>query len=514
MHGYSQAIYALSSAHRSKADVVEVTSLAAWLLPNFLAVVFSVTLLQVLFLSAGSPRLFHDSDTGWHVRNGEAILSNSSIPQVDPFSYTRGGEPWFSWEWLSDAALGASYRFGGLSGVALITTAAIALAAFGAAHLALSLGGNLFFAAGGTVLLLGVTSMHWLARPHVFSWILALAFLSVAEHERRRPTRLISMLPVLAALWTNMHASFLLGPAILFIYAVGEWIARRSAGRFLTVSFFSLLATFVNPYGWRLHEHVFAYLQNGYLMDHIEEFRSFNFHGAGALYVESFLAVAVLGTVALFRQRAFGPALLCLAMLHLSLYSARHLPTAAVLLLPLSIAALTSEAKEWEGLKRFFEYSERLRAIDRRIYGIVPISIVLMMAVFGVSAQANSGRVGFDTGTFPVHGADFLERKFVDQDALGRVFATDQWGGYLIYRFGGRLKVFIDGRSDFYGRDVLETYAQVIAIKPGWDSVLNQYHVRFVLVPTGSPLASILQMRTDWKPVYSDRVSALYERAG
>src|SRR5215469_3316513 len=128
MHGYSQAIYALGSSHRSKADVAEVTSFAVWFLPNFLAVVFAVTLLQVLFLSAGSPRLFHDSDTGWHVRNGEAILSNSSIPQVDPFSYTRGGEPWFSWEWLSDAALGASYRFGGLSGVALITTAAIALA--------------------------------------------------------------------------------------------------------------------------------------------------------------------------------------------------------------------------------------------------------------------------------------------------------------------------------------------------------------------------------------------------
>jgi hypothetical protein len=402
--------------------------------------------------------------------------------------------------------------------------------------------------------------MHWLARPHVFSWILALAFLSVAEHERRRSSRTIWILPVLAALWSNMHASFLLGPAILFIYAVGEWIekallknfppqmrrgaAKRRGGadqsndsieqhhpslssasafpssteegslRFVIASLLSLLATFINPYGWRLHQHVFAYLRSDYLMDHIEEFRSFNFHSAGALYVELFLAVAVLGTIALVRQRAFGPALLSLAMLHLSLYSARHLPTAAVLLLPLSIAALTREAKGWDSLHGFFEYSERLRAIDRRIYGIVPISIVLVAASLGVSAQAGNGRVGFDIGTFPVHAADFLEKKAVDHNGLGRVFATDQWGGYLIYRFGGRLKVFIDGRSDFYGRDVLETYAQVIGIKPGWDDVLNQYHVQFVLVPPGSPLASILQIRTDWKRVYSDRVSTLYERAG
>jgi hypothetical protein len=526
MDGYAQAIYAVDPPRRSKADIAEVTSLAVWLLPNFLTVVFAVTLLQVLFLSAGSPRLFHDSDTGWHVRNGEGILSGASVPRTDTFSYTRAGEPWFSWEWLSDAAFGASHRIAGLSGVALIAAAAIALTAYGTAHLTLSLGGNLFFTAAGTVLLLGVTSMHWLARPHVFSWVLALAFLSVAEHERCKSTRAIWALPAVAALWANMHPSFLLGPAILFIYAFGEWIARRNAGRFLAASLFSLLGTFINPYGWRLHEHVFAYLQSDYLMDHIEEFRSFSFHSVGALYVELFLAVAVLGTVALIRQRAFGPALLSLGMLHMSLYSARHLPTAAVLLLPLSIAALTREARarsasatarsrnSWPGLKRFLVYSDRLRAIDQRIYGIVPIALVLVLTLFGVNALANHGRVRFDAGTFPVHAADFLEKKRFEHHEAGRVFATDQWGGYLIYRFGGRLKVFIDGRSDFYGQNLLETYAQVTAIKPGWDRVLKQYDVQFVLVPPESPLASVLQLRADWKRVYSDSVSALYERAG
>jgi hypothetical protein len=516
MDGYSQAIYSLDSPRRLTADVAEVTPLAVWFLPNFLAAVFTVTLLQVLFLSAGIPRLFHDSDTGWHVRNGEAILSSRSVPGADAFSYTRGGEAWFSWEWLSDTIFGASHRIAGLSGVALLSAALIAFTAYGTAHLTLLLGGNLFFTAAGTVLLLGVTSMHWLARPHLFSWILALVFLSVAERERQKTTRMLWALPVFALIWANMHASFLLGPSILLIYEVGEWIAlpsRRGDGRrFALASLMSLLATFINPYGWRLHEHVFAYLQNDYLMDHIEEFHSFSFHSAGAVYVEIFLVVAVLGTTALVRQRAFGPALLSLGMLHMSLYSARHIPTAAVLLMPLSIAAVTREATSWVMLMGFFEYSERLRAIDRRIYGIVPIAIVLVLTLFGVNALANSGRAGFDGATFPVRAAEFLEEKGFS--GRGRVFATDQWGGYLIYRFGGRLKVFIDGRSDFYGRNLLETYAQVIALKPGWDSVLNQYDVRFVLVPPDCPLAAVLRLKTDWKSVYSDRVSVLYERAG
>src|SRR5262249_34888755 len=66
-------------------------------------------------------------------------------------------------------------------------------------------------------------------------------------------------------------------------------------GRFSPVSFLCLLATFINPYGWRLHSHVISYLQNDYLMDRIAEFRSFSFHSPGASYVEAFLFIAIAG---------------------------------------------------------------------------------------------------------------------------------------------------------------------------------------------------------------------------
>src|SRR5437667_5276666 len=137
MNGYSQVIHALGSPPRFRDERAGINSLAFWLLPNLVGIVFTVTLLQVLFLSAGVPRLFHDSDTGWHVRNGEAILSASSVPRTDAFSYTRAGEPWFSWEWLSDAVFGEAHRIAGLSGVALVAAAAIAFTAYATAHLAL-----------------------------------------------------------------------------------------------------------------------------------------------------------------------------------------------------------------------------------------------------------------------------------------------------------------------------------------------------------------------------------------
>src|SRR5688572_21191951 len=125
MSGYPQAIDALPV----RARVAGVNLPAALLLPSFGVVVFAVTLLQVLFLSKGAQALFRDSDTGWHIRNGEAILQTFNLPQVDAFSYTRPGQPWFAWEWLSDVALGGAHQMAGLSGVALLAALAIALTA-------------------------------------------------------------------------------------------------------------------------------------------------------------------------------------------------------------------------------------------------------------------------------------------------------------------------------------------------------------------------------------------------
>src|SRR5262249_51168646 len=151
MSGYPQAIGGVAVRKRLTSTV---TFPLALLLPSFGVVVFAVTLAQVLFLAQGAQALFRDSDTGWHIRNGESILESLNVPKVDHFSYTREGQPWFAWEWLSDAAYGSAYRFAGLSGVALLAAFAIALTVWGVARVALSLGANLFFTAAAVVVLL------------------------------------------------------------------------------------------------------------------------------------------------------------------------------------------------------------------------------------------------------------------------------------------------------------------------------------------------------------------------
>ena len=91
----------------------------AWFAPDLALVAAAVTLFYCLFLFQGYQKLFRDSDAGWHIRNGEAILATHELPRTDPYSFTRAGEPWFAWEWGSDVIVGAIHRAAGLSGVAM-----------------------------------------------------------------------------------------------------------------------------------------------------------------------------------------------------------------------------------------------------------------------------------------------------------------------------------------------------------------------------------------------------------
>ncbi len=59
--------------------------------------VMVITFLAVFAMAA---RVSVDTDTWWHLRTGQWIIENRSIPQTDPFSYTRLGESWQHPGWL------------------------------------------------------------------------------------------------------------------------------------------------------------------------------------------------------------------------------------------------------------------------------------------------------------------------------------------------------------------------------------------------------------------------------
>jgi hypothetical protein len=93
-----------------------------------------------------------------------------------------------------------------------------------------------------------------------------------------------------------------------------------------------------------------------------------------------------------------------------------------------------------------------------------------------------------------------------------RVFTSDQWGDYLIYRFYPAQTVFLDGRSDFYGPDTGRLYLRLIYGHPDWRDAFDRFGIRAVLAERTWPLASLLRQSDRWRIVDEQGPAVLFER--
>ena len=470
----------------------------AWILPDVAMVAACVTLFYCLFLYQGYRRFFRDSDAGWHIRNGEEILRSGRVPHTDPYSFTRAGQPWYSWEWAADVATGAVHRAWGLGGIAIFYAAAIAAGVWLWFRLHWALGGNFFITCAMAPLLLSTENIHWLARPHVLSWIFFLIALWYCERRRGRFTpREAAGVFAFCALWANVHPSFVFAPVMALCYALDPVTGRKCKALFWAAGV-AMVAPLVNPYGYLLYEHVLRYLTDRALLARIGEYQSFNFQAEGAWQIIAAVMLGMAGGTLAAVRKQYGRLLLSVLLTALALRSARVLPIDALLLLPLANAEIS----------RLFhhDYAERLRALDARQNGLVLAPLMLLACFFLLQAPGLRAATGFAPEDFPV-GA------YTHIPAHARLFAPDKFGGYLIYRSAGNFPVFFDGRSDLYGAEFLQQYGRMLQLRPGWQTWFNSFHFTHALLPADSPLTGALE-QLGWKEIFHDRTATLLAGGG
>jgi hypothetical protein len=87
------------------------------------------------------------------------------------------------------------------------------------------------------------------------------------------------------------------------------------------------------------------------------------------------------------------------------------------------------------------------------------------------------------------------------------------FGGYMIWALDGQHKVFIDGRGDVYERSgVFSDYLSISELAPNALLLLNAYNVRSCLIERDEPLTTLLAAAPDWREVYHDNLSVIFER--
>ncbi|HEV2118235.1 MAG TPA: hypothetical protein VGR48_19510 [Terriglobales bacterium] len=510
------------------------------LMPSITDVIFLLLLLALTY-GGLQQRLLGDAGTGWHIRDGQQILASHSFPRQDSFSYTMPGHPWFAWEWLYDLGAGVLYSGMGLNGVVFLSALLIAGIFAGVFRKAVARNRYPLIAAVLVVLAIFASSLHFLARPHLFTWAFTLIFWDILENATAAApapqSRRLYWLPALMLLWVNIHGGFLVGLALIGLYFLGAvWEAvtsqapdQRAAAKAMAnqlgiSGFLAFVATFLNPYGYKLWLHIYDYLGSRFYMNNIQEFLSPNFHGAAEKFFAALLLLSLLG-LAVNRSR-LRPAhlLVILFSVYFGLYAARNIPIASILLVLTTTPLLAGAVEQGSAVQelaprahtlflRWKNFAPRTAATELGLRGhLLPLAAILVTFVVCL----NSGRLGarplmrahFDGKRFPVAAADYLAA----QGIHSQVFNPDYWGGYLIYRLGPSYKVFMDDRHDFYGEPFVRDYIKVKGIQPGWQEVLEKQRVNWVLVPPDWTLANALKELPQWRVLYDDHHAILFAR--
>jgi hypothetical protein len=90
------------------------------------------------------------------------------------------------------------------------------------------------------------------------------------------------------------------------------------------------------------------------------------------------------------------------------------------------------------------------------------------------------------------------------------LFVYYDWGGYAIWRLYPEYRVFVDGRADLYGDDLLRQFQDSAQLQAGWEQVLDRWGVQAVLMPPSGPLAQGLLLDARWHSAYRDSQAILF----
>jgi hypothetical protein len=447
------------------------------------------------------------------------MVETRSLATTDPFSATAAGAVWLNHAWGFELLLYGVYVLAGLMGVIVLQGLVVA-ATFGVLYgLLRTEGVGQGWSLG--LLSLGALATHgfWAPRPQLVTYLLLAVFArTIADYQAGRQNRLW-WLPILTALWANLHAGFLAGPGLIALCAAGEllgWALDDNAGRvgglarartLASWAAVSTIASLANPFHYRALLYPFEIMGDRLSQAWIVEWLPPPFGHPQVLVLELFLGLMLLLALGTARPVPWRDLVVLLPMVHLGLHATRNTPLLVIVATPILGRTVASFAgAQWGRLPRFGRQAAVVGALGLLVSacGLVagsrePARVWnAFRPVFGVAAHA-----------FPVGAADFLSR----EGRRGTLWNEYVWGGYLIWRLYPDLRVSIDGRTAVYGPERFREHLAVVELEPDWQTVLGRLAPDAAIVRSRSPLVAALRA-SGWVVRFEDDVATVLDPPG
>lgn len=446
-------------------------------------------------------RTWADPDLWGHVLFGRDIVRTGSVPSIDTYAFTSD-KAWINHEWLAEGAMYLAYAAGGNGGLIVLKTALMlaalvaVLVALRPAALAPAVHDLLMF-----MVFAGTFTRAHAFRPQVFSIAMYAALLLVLVLTDRGKFKPLFLVPLLFALWPNLHGGWIVGMAVFGLWVALKLTTAKEAfphtrATLLAVGAAAVAATLVNPYGWKMWEFLVSTVR-------FERAEISDWQPIWQLPVVGWvpwLATAVLAAFCLSRTgrvslRAASIVTVCCAASVVVGRLDMFFVLSTVMLLGPALGAVetTAPATGEHG-------SPSLRAQVAALSGIA----VIVLAI--VVSQPRSSCVVIDGTWQPEADVVNLVR---ERQMRGRMITFFDWGEYAIWHLTPHIKVSFDGRREtVYSDAVVSQHLLVYSTRPEAPRAVASLNADLVWLPAGTPVLNHLE-QLGWHRVFAGPTSTL-----
>ena len=427
-------------------------------------------------------------------------ISAGHLLKTDPFAYTPTLTPWIDHEWGAGAIAFLATRW--LGGWTIILLKFLIAMATGLVCLccAEKMGADFRVLAVCAPLAIFLAHLGFFSavRAQVYTFFFTALLILFWQLDQSGSGRWIIAWLLLFPLWVNLHAGFVVGIGMMFLYWLEQVLRRTEACHLLWVLAGMILETSLTPYGMSF----FGYLRRALVMarPYAPEWQSIWVLGAGWTF--SFTVAAV---VILYCLRSLGirklvgilplAATAVEAMLHRKL-----LPLFAVAWLCF-VPFYVSQTAAGRWIVQF---------VQRRARFTVAAWALLGCASVVAAVRQKPWELFVPQPIYPVGAVNYLrEQKFT-----GNLMVPFRLGAYVSWKLFPAVKVSLDSRyEETYPTSVVENVFRFYEARPGWRDTLNAYPTDAVLVPRESAVEDRMG-ETEWRRVYRDREFDLYAKSG
>jgi len=342
----------------------------------------------------------------------------------------------------------------------------------------------------------------------IFTYLFFCLWIYVLERARKGENRLLWIIPVTAIIWANMHAGFVSGLGLLFLYAAGEFLNKKNPIKYIITLLMCTAAVFINPYGYKY----FIFLGQALTTDRsfVTEWAGYNPLSLSLPSVQLAIFIVVTLSAVIFNIKNNFKAdrvryLLLAATFILVLMHVRH----TVFFVIVSLTFFYNDYIElFSTVGRIIHNKFGSKFFNGVLFSIKSLSFLLVAYMAYVYCTILPPALYVNPAYYPVGSIQFI----LQNNIKGNLYVPWDWGSYAFWKLYPNNLISTDGRyEETYSEEIFKEARNFTLIGKDYKaSFLKKYHTDVILLPNKLISGSYIQEIPNWKLVYSDNVSRVY----